>query len=104
MIKKRNRIAILLPYKEIYSTNFSGAASIWVKDYLRKSSLSDKTIVYGYLKNKLSPLTKNFKNLLIKKTFFSKSKKYEKLIRFVTECKNPDKYFRKNPDLYTRNY
>ena len=84
MIKKRNRIAILLPYKEIYSTNFSGAASIWVKDYLRKSSLSDKTIVYGYLKNKLSPLTKNFKNLLIKKTFFSKSKKYAE--NFLNQC------------------
>ena len=84
MIKKRNRIAILLPYKEIYSTNFSGAASIWVKDYLRKSSLSDKTIVFGYLKNKLSPLTKNFKNLLIKKTFFSKSKKYAE--NFLNQC------------------
>ena len=84
MIKKKNRIAILLPYKEIYSTNFSGAASIWVKDYLRKSSLSDKTIVYGYLKKKLSPLTKNFKNLLIKKTFFSKSKKYAE--NFLNQC------------------
>ena len=85
MLNKKN-IAILLPYKEIYSTNFSGAASIWVKDYLKKSLLTNKTLVYGYLEKKLKPLTKNFKNLSLKKTFFSKSKKYAE--DFLTECKN----------------
>ena len=83
--KLKYKIAILLPYKEIYSANFSGAASIWVKDYLRKSTLAKSTMVYGYLKGKLKPLTKNFKNLLIKNTFFSKSKKYAE--NFLSECK-----------------
>ena len=37
LLKSVNKIAIILPYKEIYSENFSGAASIWVKDYFKKS-------------------------------------------------------------------
>ena len=76
MKKNKRSIAILLPYKEIYSPSHSGAAGIWVKDYLSKSTLSDKTTIYGYLNSKLKPLTKNFKSLFIKKTFFSKSKSY----------------------------
>ena len=37
LLKNTNKIAVILPYKEIYSENFSGAASIWVKDYFNKS-------------------------------------------------------------------
>ena len=44
MSKSKYTAAILLPYKEIYSSNFSGAASIWVKDYLKKSSLKKKLL------------------------------------------------------------
>ena len=86
MKSKKKSVAILLPYKEIYSTKFSGAASIWVKDYLRKSSLRNSTLIYGYLDKKLKPLTPNFKNLLFDKTIFSKSKKYAE--NFLYECKN----------------
>ena len=85
MKKNKHSIAILLPYKEIYSKNFSGAASIWVKDYLKKSLLTKKTIVYGYLGKKLKPLTKNFNNLFFKKTIFSKSKSYAQ--NFLNDCK-----------------
>ena len=42
-------IAILLPYKENFTENNAGAASIWVKDYLNKSSLKSRSTVYGYL-------------------------------------------------------
>ena len=45
-------IAILLPYKEKYSENQAGAASIWVKDYLKLSKLKHKTLVYGNLDKK----------------------------------------------------
>ena len=83
-----NKIAILLPYKEIYSNKFSGAAAIWVKDYLKKSTLTSKTIVYGSLKKNLLPLTNNFKNLQIKSTFFSKNKDYAK--NFIKECRKND--------------
>ena len=88
MRKSKHTVAILLPYKEIYSTKFSGAASIWVKDYLKKSSLKTKTLIYGYLDKNLKPLTPNFRNLLIKKTIFSKSKSYAK--NFLNECKNKE--------------
>ena len=70
------RIAIILPYKEIYSLNHAGAASIWLKDYMFLSSLSKQTIIYGNLENHLQPITRNFKNIKISKTSFSKTKQY----------------------------
>ena len=42
-------IAILLPYKENFTENNAGAASIWVKDYLNRSKLKKRSIVYGNL-------------------------------------------------------
>ena len=53
-------IAILLPYKENFTESNAGAASIWVKDYLNKSSLKSRSTVYGYLSDNLKPLLKNF--------------------------------------------
>ncbi len=70
------KIAIILPYKEIYSKNFAGAASIWVKDYIKLSKLSDQTIIFGNLEKKIPPLTKNFKNINIKNKTFSKTRQY----------------------------
>ncbi len=70
MIKK---IAILLPYKENYNVDNAGAASIWVKDYLKYSNLKSQTIVYGNINSRLKPLTKNFKNLKIENTLLSKN-------------------------------
>ena len=58
-------IAILLPYKEKYTLNESAAASIWVKDYLKKSSLEKQTLVFGNLSRNKTPLTENFINLNI---------------------------------------
>ena len=72
----KTRIAIILPYKEIYSSQLAGAASIWVKDYNKKSSLRKQTIIYGNLPNKLKPISKNFFNIKLKKSIFSKNKEY----------------------------
>ena len=72
------KIAIILPYKEIYSENYAGAASIWLKDYNSLSTLSDQTIIYGNLEKKLKPLSKNFKNINISDSTFSKTKQYIK--------------------------
>ena len=72
----KKNIAIILPYKEIYSENYAGAASIWLKDYNDKSSLSNKTIIYGNLKKGLKPITKNFKNIKLSNTAFSKTRQY----------------------------
>ena len=56
-------IAILLPYKEKYTLKDAAAASIWVKDYLKISKLSEQTLVFGNLPEKKRPLTKNFINI-----------------------------------------
>ena len=57
----KKKISIILPYKEIYSENFAGAASIWLKDYINLSKLSDQTLIYGNLEKGYRPITKNFK-------------------------------------------
>ncbi len=72
----KKKIAIILPYKEIYSSTLAGAASIWVKDYNKKSSLKNETIIYGNLPNKLKPISDNFFNIKLKKSIFSKNKEY----------------------------
>ena len=76
----KNKIAILLPYKEKYNINKAGAASIWVKDYLSLSKLKYKTIVYGNLDYYDKPLTANFYNIDIKNKIIKKNITYtEKL-------------------------
>ena len=78
----KNKIAILLPYKEKYNINKAGAASIWVKDYLSLSKLNKQTIVYGNLPKKDIPLTKNFINIDLSKTLLRKNISYtEKLYK-----------------------
>ena len=72
----KKKIAIVLPYKEIFSKNHAGAASIWVKDYNDLSKLSGETLIYGNLNKKFKPITKNFKNINLKSSVFSKNKIY----------------------------
>ena len=69
-------IAILLPYKENFTEKSAGAASIWVKDYLNRSKLKKKSIVYGSLENNSKPLLKNFRNLNIGNKFIKKNISY----------------------------
>ena len=72
----KKKIAIILPYKEIFSQNYAGAASIWLKDYDAISNLSNQTLIYGNLDKNLKPITKNFRNIKITNTTFSKTKQY----------------------------
>ena len=65
----KNRIAILLPYKEDYNKYNAGSASLWVKDFFLNSSLKKITDIYG-INSKKSPLTINFVNLIKKFPFF----------------------------------
>ena len=69
-------IAILLPYKENFTEKKAGAASIWVKDYLNKSKLKKRSIVYGNLEDNSNPLLHNFKNLKIGNSFVKKNISY----------------------------
>ena len=74
----KKKISILLPYKEKYTLSQAAAASIWVKDYLKKSSLKSSTLVLGNLPNNEKPLTKNFINLNISKIKYRKNYFYTK--------------------------
>ena len=81
----KKKIAILLPYKEKYTLNESAAASIWVKDYLKKSNLENQTLVFGNLSKNKVPLTSNFINLDIESVKFKKNYFYTK--RFLEKYK-----------------
>ena len=72
-------IAILLPYKEKYTLKDSAAASICVKDYLEKSKLKSKTLVFGNISKGDKPITKNFVNLNISRFNFKKNYFYTKM-------------------------
>ena len=67
------KISILLPHKEQFSSKKSGSASIWVKDYLKISKLSEQTLVFGNLPGKKRPLTKNFVNIDLSRVRFKKT-------------------------------
>jgi len=74
----KKKIAILLPYKEKYTLGDASAASIWVKDYLQISKLSQQTTVFGNLLKKSRPLTNNFININLSKINFKKNYFYTK--------------------------
>ena len=62
--------------KENFTENNAGAASIWVKDYLKRSKLKKRSIVYGNLEDNSKPLLNNFKNLKIGSSFVKKNISY----------------------------
>ena len=70
------KIAILLPYKENYTKDLSGAASIWVAAYKKLSKFKKKIYVFGNLNKSRLPSTKNFTNINIKTKLFSKTSEY----------------------------
>ena len=41
------KIAILLPFKDTYTKDKAGSASIWVKDFIKKSKYKNKIFIYG---------------------------------------------------------
>ena len=67
------KIAILLPYKENYSKNNTGAVSIFVNDVNKLSYFKNNINIYG--STNFKPLSVNYKNLNFKKKFFQSSSK-----------------------------
>ena len=67
------KIAILLPYKENYSKNNTGAVSIFVNDVSKLSKFKNNVNIYG--STRFKPLSKNYENLNFKKKFFQSSSK-----------------------------
>ena len=41
------KIAILLPFKDTYTKDKAGSASIWVKDFIKKSKYKKNIYVYA---------------------------------------------------------
>jgi len=48
---QKKKIAILLPYKDHYTNIKAGSASIWVKDFNKKSAFKDNITVFGNTDN-----------------------------------------------------
>ena len=86
------KIAILLPFKDTYTKDKAGSASIWVKDFIKKSKYKDKIFIYGYIKNlnkKNLINQKNYINIKYNFDFYlgSKNKKYVEIFNKLIKDK-----------------
>jgi len=80
-------IAILLPYKDQFIKDNAGSASIWVKDFSKKSKFRKSTTVFGYTSN-TSKVFDNFKYVNLKFTNFGiQSKNLQYVNRFIDVLK-----------------
>jgi glycosyltransferase involved in cell wall biosynthesis len=89
------KIAILLPFKDTYTTNKAGSASIWVKDFIKNSKYKNNISIYGYIKNldnKLLIDKNKYKNIEYNFDYFigSKNKKYVQLFSKLIKRKKID--------------
>ncbi len=57
------QIATILPYKENYTKESAGAASLWVCDFYKYSRFKLKNIIFGSTSKKKNYLTKNYINI-----------------------------------------
>ena len=68
----KKKIAILLPFKDNFTNSKAGSASIWVKDFNKRSEYKNQLIIFGntpYLEDLIDK--KNYKNLNFNKINFS---------------------------------
>ncbi len=80
------KIAVLLPYKENFSSEYPGSVSIFLKDIIKLSKYKNFVNIYGYTKFK-NKLSKNYINLNFKKKIlFSTTKQY--LLKFIQKTSN----------------
>ena len=82
---KKNKIAVLLPYKDNFTNSKAGSASIWVKDFNKKSKYKNNIYVCGNTDNlndlidKKKYLNINFLNLSFKRKNISYVDEFIKL-------------------------
>ena len=62
---KNKKIAVLLPFKDHFTKSKSGSASIWVKDFNKRSTYKNNITVFGN--------TDNLKDVIDKKIYFNLS-------------------------------
>ena len=68
------KIAILLPYKENFSSNNAGAVSLFVSDINKTSIFKKNIVVFGSTKSK-NYLSNNYINIDVDNSFFKSSNK-----------------------------
>ena len=61
----QDKIAILLPYKDQFIKDNAGSASIWVKDFSKKSRYKANTTIFGFTNN-TNKIFNNFKYINLK--------------------------------------
>ncbi len=86
------QIATILPYKENYTKENAGAASLWVCDFFKHSKFKIKNIIFGSTSKTKNYLTKNYINIhpnLLSK-FTSTTIQYCNEILKVMSSKNID--------------
>ena len=66
------KIATILPYKENYSVKKAAAASLWVYDFFKHSSLKQNNYIFGSTNSK-DYLSDNYINIKIKDLRFKLS-------------------------------
>ena len=89
------KIAILLPFKDTYTKDKAGSASIWVKDFIKKSRYKNKIFIYGYIKNLIKDKLidrKNYININYNFDYYigSKNKKYVEIFNKLIRNKKID--------------
>ena len=89
------KIAILLPFKDTYTKDKAGSASIWVKDFIKNSKYKKNILIYGYIKdlNKNILIDKKiYKNIDFNFDYYlgSKNKKYVEVFNNLIRKKNID--------------
>ena len=62
LLKKKLKIATILPYKENYTIDKASAASLWVAEFFKNSKFNKDNYVYGNTNSK-KYLTKNYINI-----------------------------------------
>ena len=96
---RKTNIGVLLPFKDHFTNSKAGSASIWVKDFNKKSKYKKNIYVCGN--------TDNLNDLINKKNYlninFSKSKFKSKNISYVDEfIKLHNKYNFKLIEIHNR--
>jgi len=89
MFKKK--IAVLLPYKDHFTNSNAGSASIWVKDFNKKSQYRNQLVIFGntpYLNDLIDK--KRYKNLYLNK--FSVKGKNASYVELFKKCNIKNKF------------
>ena len=88
-MKKKLKIATVLPYKENYTFSKAQAAAIWVCDFFKFSKNKNENFIYGNTDTK-DYLTKNYVNVPLRNKSKFKSTTIEYCDNFISLIKDKD--------------